>query len=167
MRVLVTGSRNWSDGNRVAAALTECLNALPKRDRLVIVHGGARGADRIAGEWAWWAHGRRLPVDRPEVHKARWNQPCPADRCPPNHRREDKSGGSTCPMAGYYRNEYMVSLGADVVLAFLMPCDKKRCKDPQPHPSHGAAQCVQCARFAGLDVIPFLAPDLAPVVATL
>jgi len=46
MRVLVCGSRNWSDGR----AIRERLRSLPRGS--TVVHGGARGADRLAGEIA-------------------------------------------------------------------------------------------------------------------
>lgn len=167
MRVIVTGSREWTDVELIGTALQECVTSLPSGGRLTVVHGGARGADRLAGEWAWWAHKNRMPVERPEIHLARWANPCRDDpRCSPNHRRTDPvSHMSTCPTAGYYRNEDMVKLGADYVLAFLLPCKDSRCrKRPKLHPTHGSDQCVQCAREAGIDVIPF--PVGLPAAAT-
>lgn len=66
MRVLVCGGRDYSDVSRLYGV----LDALP-RDGLVIIHGGARGADSLAAEWAkdrqvsshafpanWTEHGR-------------------------------------------------------------------------------------------------------------
>ncbi len=46
MRVLVCGSRHWTD----RATVKEWLAKLPRRS--VIIHGGCRGADVIAGEVA-------------------------------------------------------------------------------------------------------------------
>ena len=69
------------------------LDALP-RDGLVIVHGGYRGADKLAGEWA---HANGVDV---EVHRADWN----------THGRR----------AGYLRNAEMVRRGADVCHAFMV-----------------------------------------------
>lgn len=48
--VVVCGSRRWTD----RAAVTERLEQLAClcRQELEVVEGGARGADRIAGEWA-------------------------------------------------------------------------------------------------------------------
>jgi hypothetical protein len=158
MRVIVTGSREWTDARIIADALQSFVDVLEEGKRLTVVHGGARGADRIAGDWAQWALKSKLPVTRPEVHLARWSNPCRRDnRCSPAHRRVDPvTKMSTCPTAGYYRNEDMVALGADFLLAFVLPCRDTRCrKKPQPHPTHGSDQCIHCARLAGIEVVPF------------
>lgn len=47
MRVLVCGGRRYSDKSRLFAA----LDALPVKPT-VIIHGGACGADTLAGTWA-------------------------------------------------------------------------------------------------------------------
>ena len=83
-RILITGSRDWSDRGAIEAELGEYP------PNWVLVHGGARGADSIAGD-VWWG-----PV---EVHPADWNR----------HGRS----------AGFIRNAEMVALGADVCLAFI------------------------------------------------
>lgn len=44
MRVLVCGSRDWSDWRRIDAVLRELVLA----DDVTLVHGGARGADALA-----------------------------------------------------------------------------------------------------------------------
>lgn len=69
--VLVCGSRTWSDG----AVIRRRLEQLPRG--AVVMHGGARGADRIAGQLAetlgfevremrarWSEHGRAAGVIR-------------------------------------------------------------------------------------------------------
>lgn len=86
MRLIVCGSRSCNDRRLV----WDTLDALP-RPR-VVVHGGAAGADALAG---LWAQDRGIPV---EVHKADWA----------------KHGKS----AGPKRNEHMASLGADLAVAF-------------------------------------------------
>jgi hypothetical protein len=71
MKVLVCGSRDWRDGTPIRMALSE----LP-RDA-TILHGGARGADRLAGNIAasfgfhveqfpadWGNRGRRAGIER-------------------------------------------------------------------------------------------------------
>lgn len=157
MRVIVTGSREWTDIQLIGKALQECVTSLKDGDRLTVVHGGARGADRLAGNWTAWAHKNKMPVQRPEIHLARWANPCRRDdRCSPGHRRVDpETKVSTCPTAGYYRNEDMVNLGADMLLAFLLPCKDSRCRKRGPHPTHGSDQCVHYARLKGIDVVPF------------
>lgn len=87
-RILVTGSRNWSDVEAIRAALVHHGPA-------TVIHGGARGADAIAGriaeDFGW-------PT---VVHKANWRQ----------------FGKKAGPM----RNAAMVEAGADLCLAFPLP----------------------------------------------
>lgn len=52
MRVLVCGSRNWEDPEPIRVILAGLLSQVTvDQDELVIIDGGARGADRIAREW--------------------------------------------------------------------------------------------------------------------
>ena len=92
-RVLITGSRHWTDEQAIEAALLSATANRPGKS-ITVVHGGASGADRLAGRLAdeW---GMNV-----EVHPAEW----------------DKHGKA----AGPIRNQKMVDLGADVCLAFPM-----------------------------------------------
>ena len=45
MRLLICGDRNWADSDMILDALLEYVH-MPD---IVIIHGAARGADRIAG----------------------------------------------------------------------------------------------------------------------
>jgi hypothetical protein len=87
-RVIVCGSREWTD----RTLIHDTLAALTEHGRVVIVHGAARGADRIADEEA-----RALGFDV-EPHPADW-------------RRYGKRAGSI-------RNALMLSLGCSRVIAF-------------------------------------------------
>jgi hypothetical protein len=90
-RVLITGSRDWSDEQR----LTDVLDALWDSDfgPFVLVHGAARGADQM-GEL------HQAVKFRPtESHPARW----------------DELG----KRAGYVRNAEMVNAGAHLCIAFI------------------------------------------------
>lgn len=93
MRILITGSRNWTNREIIRQALREAGQAAKTHPQgVVVVHGGARGADMIAGEIA------REFGCMIEVHPADW-----------------QAHGKA---AGPIRNAHMVKLGADVCLAF-------------------------------------------------
>lgn len=89
-RVLVTGSRTWTD----EVTIHDALAAQWGDGTAVLVSGAClRGADRIA-EMVWSGWGGRI-----ERHPADWSQ----------HGRQ----------AGFRRNAEMVNGGADVCLAFI------------------------------------------------
>ena len=127
-RVLVTGSRAWNDGEAVWAALA----SIRYGDRtLVVVHGKApRGTDGMAARWAR-VHGVGGGIIE-EPHAADWDR----------YRKR----------AGFIRNAEMVSLGADLCLAFLLPCTLPSCAGRKPHDTHGTAHCAALARKAGIPV---------------
>lgn len=91
-RVLVTGSRNYDDKNTLFDALADQYEP-----GMIVVHGGARGADTLACEWVKKMQSLGYQVTT-EVHQADWYEYGKA--------------------AGPIRNQQMVDLGADVCLAF-------------------------------------------------
>lgn len=93
-RILVTGSREWTDRERMRLALQSVARGQNSYGfPIVVVHGGARGADRMAGSLA-----RATPDATEEIHEADW---------------------SKGKFAGHQRNQRMVDLRADVCLAFF------------------------------------------------
>lgn len=133
MRVLVTGSRDWTDRETVYRAIVQLQEQHAERgydgqgnfvdwlvDGWVIVHGACpTGADAIADDFAttsWMA------VER---HPADWKK---------YGRR-----------AGFLRNAEMVELGADICLAF------------QRNKSKGTQHTIDLARKAGIPVRLFTA----------
>lgn len=134
IRVLVTGSRDWTDYERLVGALLEqdpCAEhgeCNPGCPTITVVHGAcAIGADALADGFA------RAWGVRVESHPADWER----------HGKR----------AGYVRNAEMVALGADVCLAFIMPCRRADCPDgPAVHDSHGAAMTARLAETAGIPV---------------
>lgn len=98
-RLLITGSRNFgSQGSsdialmRTALKDARCRLAGVGFDRIILVHGAARGADQLAA-----SIGKSMGFTL-EPHPAQWDV-----------------HGKT---AGPIRNKEMVELGADLVLAF-------------------------------------------------
>jgi len=91
LKVLVCGGRDWRDAEFVESTLNRLHAARGPFDRLI--HGGARGVDRIAGKWA------------------RKNGVLEWDFLPEWHRAGTPDG----PM----RNHRMITEGApDLVIAF-------------------------------------------------
>ncbi len=127
MRILVTGSRSWTDEKVILGALLEQWHTCGDDPELMtLVHGAARGADSIAAgiadDWGWWV------------------EPHPVSRTTWKYDRQ----------AGFHRSQRMVDLGADVCLAFIAVCVKSTCHRPRPHDSHGAADCADRADKAGI-----------------
>jgi hypothetical protein len=133
-RVLVTGSRNWADSERIARELAATAENMAGRRSVVLVHGACpTGADAIAAREAL-ALGWET-----EPHPADWT-----------------AWGRA---AGVRRNAEMVALGADACLAFLTICTSRHCSLPRPHDSHGASDCTERAEKAGIPVQRFRPGD--------
>lgn len=99
MRVLITGSRTWDSADVIHDELDLCATAARKQgESITVVHGGARGADRMAGAWARQYAENGWPVTE-EIHPADWSR--------------------LGKRAGMVRNQHMVDLGADWCLAFI------------------------------------------------
>lgn len=94
-RVLITGSRRWTARTTVWQALAAEYNRTVSG--IIVVHGGATGADDIADRWAWGMKQQGWQVI-PEMYRADWE--------------------SYGRVAGTLRNQKMVNQGAEVCLAF-------------------------------------------------
>ncbi|MGW3321100.1 SLOG family protein [Streptomyces virginiae] len=141
-RILVTGSRDWSDAFLIRGALTDAWRSAGSPPA-VVVHGAcATGADQHAAEWAW---ARRTLSD--PIHE----EPHPAQ----GHPAEDFG---PWPAAGPRRNAHMVNLGADRCLAFIGRCAKPNCHQLRPHGSHSASGTADLVRRAGIPVQLWTAP---------
>lgn len=97
-RILITGSRDWPEEQKdtIELALVLYLSNVEGGEEVTVVHGGARGADVMAGELA---KGMNLQVEVHALTKKDW----------------DRDGKK----AGFIRNSKMVELGADICLAFI------------------------------------------------
>ena len=97
-RILITGSREWVDRELMRSTLSAIKNSRNEYNfPIVVVHGGARGADSMAGSLA-----RATPGATEEIHPVEW---LPA--------------GIYNPYAGHARNQKMVDLGGDICVAFF------------------------------------------------
>lgn len=130
-RILVTGSRSWTDRDALEWQLGVAVREAELQGRgVVIVHGACpEGADAMADEVAI-ANGWKV-----ERHRANWRK----------HGRG----------AGFRRNEEMIATCPDLVLAFLMPCTRQACARRSPHPTHGGGHCARRAAEAGIPVREF------------
>lgn len=136
-RVLVTGSRDWTDPDLIGRALNSALALLQVpvtvQDRVTLVHGAAKGLDSLAAQIAG-SRGWKI-----ETHPAQWQAHTAA--CPARHQ-----GEPTCKMAGHRRNHEMIALGADLVLSFPLGAEDSG------H-SKGTWGCTRAAMTAGLPTV--------------
>lgn len=95
MRVLVTGGRDWTNANAIAAVFAVLRAGFHTEDEVTLVHGAASGADHLAAQCA-----ARMGW-RVEPHPADWSHDGDA--------------------AGPIRNSRMIELGADICIAFPGP----------------------------------------------
>jgi hypothetical protein len=144
-RILITGSRRWTNAAAISEAIEGYLRTIGAWDEwdgvptddVVIIHGAASGADRLAHEWAL-RHG--LLTER---YPARWEECAPT--CRPTHRKSRRADGAPyCPTAGHRRNQKMIDVGADVCLAF-----------PIGTAWSGTRDCMRRAEAAGIPVASF------------
>lgn len=124
IRILVTGSRDLDEAGRAFVWRVLDEAARIAAGPIVVIDGAARGVDSAANEWAW-----AVPLAATERYPADW-------------RRYGKR-------AGYIRNEHMVSLGADVCLAFPRRM------------SPGTWNCIYQAAGAGIPVRIYPLPELS------
>jgi hypothetical protein len=104
IRIIVTGSRTWSDRDVIWASLDHVADAARQVGIPVIVaHGCASGADQLADEWVLARRHAKWPVE--------------AQRFPAEWTRYGRR-------AGMVRNQEMVKPGADVCLAFILDRSK-------------------------------------------
>lgn len=128
LRVLVTGSRAWTNDHQLQNVLIATLGfAEAVEGKLHITHGACpQGADALTDRWI--AHinrtGHTVGVTRV---RAQW-------------------GLHPGKSAGYVRNREMVALGHDLCLAFL--------SDPTNSP--GTNHCAGQAQIAGIPVYVIL-----------
>ena len=94
MKILVCGGRDYDDTDALYIFLDNCARANAARGNPIthVIHGGARGADSLAGAWA----------------RARGTQEV---ICPANWEAYGRR-------AGVMRNGAMTALGPDLVIAF-------------------------------------------------
>lgn len=125
-RVLVTGSRDWTDLEAIRTAIMNaCTFAAmedPELTEFVVVHGDCpTGADALAQQVVdWWKEwGAKVEAER---HPADW----------------DGWGKA----AGFRRNTEMAMSAPGICLAFLNPCSSPRCKRTDAHRSHGGTHCA-------------------------
>lgn len=119
-KVLVTGSRDLKDYQAVYDAL-DAVWALG--NPMIVIHGQARGADAYADGWA---------VFRSNVTVV---------RVPADWQNDGRAGGPI-------RNERMLELGPDLILAFFQ----------EGAGNYGTQHMTKLGREAGIEVRTFIIP---------
>lgn len=128
-RILITGSRTWPKPEIVWAMLDgevqmQLWGHPPNQPGLIVVHGGAVGADKMARDWTRAVPRHRGIRVQEEQHLAQW-----------------RPYGIYNPQAGLARNLEMVKAGADIVYAFIH------------NGSRGATHCAEAAEKVGIETV--------------
>lgn len=98
MHIIVTGGRWFNDTTAVHGYISYLMGRY--QEDLVIIQGGAPGADTIAKEFC---ETTSIPV---ETYEADWEHCGP--ECPPVHMKANSRGSLYCPTAGHRRNQAML-----------------------------------------------------------
>lgn len=118
-RILVCGSRAWTDVGRIEVALAW----LAKPGVTTVLHGGAQGADSIAGDIA-----RKMDLGV-EVFVPDWSL--------------------YGKQAGFVRNKKMVETGPDLVLAFVKG-ESRGTSDTVTHAREAGIKVLTVYDFGGV-----------------
>lgn len=131
-RVIVSGSRNWSDCAAVGSVLDEYLTkTLESSGVFVLIEGGAKGADACA---KWWAQSKKT---EPNMPRNLSHYHIPAD-----WQKYGKAAGSI-------RNQLMLdTFEPDLVLAFKDNLDENLAKG-------GTEHMIRIAKIAGVEIHHF------------
>lgn|GEM_PF-1924500 len=146
-RILVTGARAFTDIQALADAVLDVWHdAVTLGGSIVLVHGACypakgRNGKRPNKSADWLAHLIAVAYGIPdEPHPADWAACSPI--CPDKpHRKTRRDGTVYCPLAGHWRNQHMVDLGAYLCLAAPVGA------------STGTRDCMRRARAAGIEVV--------------
>lgn len=128
-RLLVFGSRTvpLAHHGTVLRVLDQQLATNPD---LSVIHGGARGMDSLADDWA-----QERGVAR-EVWRPQWKL------LPPW-------------LAPFWRNAEMAARQPQEGAAFVGPCEKQIHRSWSPHPSHGSVDMALRLKALDIPVIPY------------
>ncbi len=134
MRLLICGSRDWTETAIVRALIRGCFPNGPSQNDRLIEGCCETGADKIGHDYLGDNVGFHMHFP------AEWEK-CGSE-CPPGgHARRNARGILYCPGAGPRRNQKMIDEGQpDVVLAFTNDLKK----------SKGTKDMVQKAKSAGI-----------------
>ena len=130
VRILITGSREFTDRPLAAAALSQVRREHPG-EQLVVIDGMARGADALLVSIVEDAPDGWAVIEPHPVTPAMW--------------RPDGPNGRVDKAADHKRNQRMVDSGADVCLAFLCAWAA----------NNGTKGCMKAAARAGIEVRKF------------
>ena len=117
MRVLFSGSRHFDDDQAVIKLLEKLISRVEATSQITVVHGGAAGLDSMVGVLACHVG---MTV---EVYYADW-------------QRHGKA-------AGVIRNQEMVDLGANMLVAYPLPGGR------------GTQDCIRRAIKAGIPTMVY------------
>lgn len=132
MKVIVCGSRAWRDRPPIETRLRALTLALSAGETLLVITGGARGADNIAHAVADDLEKEGLPVTS-QVMRADWSV---KEDTPPWAIRTTRDGRRYDVRAGHERNGTMLDERPELVIGFADDLDD----------APGTADCLKQAK---------------------
>lgn len=129
IRIAIVGSRSFNDYNRMKAVMDKLIDSLDSNN-IMIISGGAKGADKLSERYA------REQGYRIKVYKADWNN---IER--PGARIKERYGRKYDADAGFVRNS-LVQAVSHICAAFH-------------NGSRGTADTIRKFRAAGKEVFEF------------
>lgn len=131
MKILVCGGRDYNDYAKVESALDALMHLTGTDGDVIVVHGGATGADTLAGKWAS-SKGFLQKVYTPE-----WDD----ISSPGALVKYNKYGKPYNALAGPVRNQRMLDENPDISYVVAFPGGK------------GTSDMVKRAEKKGINII--------------
>jgi hypothetical protein len=163
-RILVTGSRSWTDIDAIWQAFTLAAGRCPPEHVITLVNGQCDPIDPQLGEYVPWMRAVHMP--RPQKYALPGLDWLAAQVAAESGWRLEfhPAAAGSGPRGPILRNVEMVHTRPDECLAFAGACTITGCRKPPRglrHPTHGTQHCGLLAHTTGIPTTWWPGPGLA------